>query len=260
MDIDRLLLETKSDIFITSIEEFIHQPTIQEISYTMQGEHKFFEVLNNISKTIIDIDLLKKQNTLTSEQIEVFKKINSFDYFIGLITKDISLFIYLKLLLKLFFPNHICTLQNLTEKETNQVIIFLEMQPKEQAIHKKKFIINQKNYEEIIEYIKSISCLKLQDNEEEEFNPINEKARQIAEKIKENRKKIQEIKSKENSGYYLAKMINLLRGTGKFSSQELNNMTIYELIQTFKRNNLYEAKEEQVLYHVNGFEVKEFID
>ena len=50
--IDKLLLETKSDIFISAINEFIHQPSIQEIAYHAQGEKKFFEVLDIICKTI----------------------------------------------------------------------------------------------------------------------------------------------------------------------------------------------------------------
>lgn len=259
--IDRLLLETKSNIYINSISEFIVQPSIKDISYILQGENKFFEILNDLCRTIIDIDYLQKNNNLTSEQINILKQITSFDYLLGLIAKDIYFFIKIKLLFKLFFPEHICSLKYNTDNNEKIIKTFFEFEPKENS-SRKKFIIDNNNYEEIVEIIKNICCITIDKNSsEEEFNPANEQAKRIAETIKANRKKIQEIKKNQNnSKYFLANMINLLRGTGKFDNETLINMSIFQLQQTFKRNGLFEEKQEQILYKVNGFEIKEFID
>ena len=150
--IDKLLLETKSDIFISAINEFIHQPSIQEIAYHAQGEKKFFEVLDIICKTIVDIDLLKQENSLTSEQIKLFESISSFDYLIGLIAKDVHIFIYLKLLFKIFFPEHECELTDKTDNSGN-IVMIIKMTPIPESPHRKSFIIDAKNYDDIIAYI-----------------------------------------------------------------------------------------------------------
>lgn len=256
--IDKLLLETGQDIFISSIEEFIHQPSISEITYIMQGERKFFEALNKICSTLIDINLLKKNKEIFDNQLEELKKISSFDILIGTIIKDFYMFINLKLVFKLFFPNHICNLLN-SQDEDNKIYIYLEMVPKEEIKYRKKFIINKNNYDEIINTIKIICCLSSQQREEE-FNPADEKARKIIEKIQEGRKKIQEIKKENDEDYFLAKIVNILRGTGLFSTIDLNNMTIYELIQSYKRYNLYKAEQDQLLLKSGGFEIKDIID
>lgn len=258
--IDKLLLETKSDIFISSIGEFIHQPTIFEISHNMQGERKFFEALNKICSTIIDKKLLEKNKNLTLEQVKEIKKISSFDFFVGLLVKDVYMFINLKLLFKLFFPDHTCNLLD-SKDENGKIIIYLEMIPKEKNIHRKEFKIDKSNYDEIINHIKEICCLNTKsDSEKEEFNPADEKAKKIIEKIQEGRKKLQELKKENNEDYFLAKIINILRGSGLFSTIDLNNMTIYELYQTYKRFNLYEAKQDQLILKSGGFEIKEMVE
>ena len=260
--IDKLLLETKSDIFISAINEFIHQPSIQEIAYHAQGEKKFFEVLDIICKTIVDIDLLKQENSLTSEQIKLFESISSFDYLIGLIAKDVHIFIYLKLLFKIFFPEHECELTDKTDNSGN-IVMIIKMTPIPESPHRKPFVIDPKNYDDIIAYIKEICCLtnNRKQTETQEFNPVNDLAKKIADKIKQSRKIIEETKQKQGQNDYLfARIVDLLRGSGQFSQDELNSMTIYLLNTTYKRFNLYEAKNNQIVYHANGFEIKEFID
>ena len=93
MEIDSLVFETGQDVWINSISEFMHQPTIGEIAKVMQGEKKFYETVVKIVSTKIDKEFIQKQN-LSQEQKAVFDKITSFDYFIGLTSKNIYLFIY----------------------------------------------------------------------------------------------------------------------------------------------------------------------
>ena len=261
MHIDLLLLENKSDIYIKEIGEFIHQPRIKEISDIIQGESSFFDSMNKVCQTIIDKKAIEKNKDLSKETKEELKQIASFDYLLALMGKNVTLFYELNLLFKLFFPKHIC---NLDKKiENNKVSIVFSMTPIKEGSCK-PFFIDKNNYDTIIEYIKLICCLKSElasKSEEEEFNPANEAARRIMEQIQAGRKKVQEIKSKENEAeYYLAKMQNLLRRTGKFSCSELEDMTIYILKQTYQGHLGFIAKEDQSLYHANGFEIKEFID
>ena len=262
MNIDLLLLENKSNIYVEEIGEFIHQPRIKEISDIMQGEVPFFSTLNKVCQTVIDKKMIDKNKDLSKEAKEELKQIASFDYLFALMGKNITLFYELNLLFKLFFPNHICNIDKKTEN--NKVSIVFNMTPIKEGSCK-PFFIDKDNYDIIIEYIKLICCLKSElaskTENEEEFNPANEAARRIMEQIQAGRKKVQEIKSKENEAeYFLAKMQNLLRRTGNFSCSELEDMTIYILKQTYQGFLGYDAKKDQSLYHANGFEIKEFID
>ena len=122
----------------------------------------------------------------------------------------------------------------------------------------KNFQINKTNNDLIIKYIEKIINLNF-NKQEDDYNPINEKAREIAEKLKESHKKIQELKNKNGEDYFYAKVINLLRGTGYFDMKTLLDMTIYQLVQTYQRFSLYDGRQVQTIYHAAGAEIKDFI-
>lgn len=259
MKLDKLLLENKVDIFINEIGEMIHQPSIKEIAFITQGEKRFFEIIDQVCRTIVDKELIDTHQEIAERDKMFLKNINSFEYFLALITQDFTLYYNFKLLLKLFFPDYICDIEDKVNKETG---IYLKMTPEKKE--KRPFKIDKSNYDIIINYIKMICCLKVESIEKEvmqQFNPINDAARKIAEKIAAGQKRREEIKNKQiKDEYYLAKMQNILRGTGKFSSSELENMSIYQLKNTYQRYGLYSTYEEQNLYKANGFEIEEFID
>lgn len=259
MKLDQLLLENKVDIFINEIGEMIHQPSIKEIALITQGEKRFFEIIDQVCRTIIDKDLIDSQKGIAERDRMFLKSINSFDYFLALITQDFTLYYNLKLLLKLFFPDYHCDIEDRYKEETG---IYLTMSSEKKE--KRPFKIDKTNYDVIINYIKLICCLRVESIEKEamqEFNPANEAARKIAEKIAAGRKKVEELKTEQvKDEYFLAKMQNILRGTGKFSSSELEEMSIYQLKNTYRRFSMYSTYEEQNLYKANGFEIKEFID
>lgn len=260
IEIDKLLLETGSKIYIDEIKTYIVQPTIRDISEIIQGEKQFLILLSYICKTIIDIDELKQNNDLTEEDIEMFSQISSFEYLLGLMVKQPYIFLYLVQLLKLFFPNYTWELKNdnnnvyINMIDTNKVNQDTEEENKNEG-----FQINKENYDLIIKYIEKIVNLNF-DKQEDNYNPINEKAREIAEKLKESHKKLQELKSQNGEDYFYAKVINLLRGTGYFDMQTLLDMTIYQLTQTYQRFSLYDGRQIQTIYHAAGAEIKDFID
>lgn len=260
IEIDKLLLETGSKIYIDEIKTYIVQPTIRDISEIIQGEKQFLILLSYICKTIIDIDELKQNNDLTEEDIEMFSQISSFEYLLGLMVKQPYIFLYLVQLLKLFFPNYTWELKNddnnvyINMIDTNKVNQNAEEENKDEG-----FQINKENYDLIIKYIEKIVNLNF-DKQKDDYNPINEKAREIAEKLKESHKKLQELKSQNGEDYFYAKVINLLRGTGYFDMQTLLDMTIYQLVQTYQRFSLYDGRQIQTIYHAAGAEIKDFID
>lgn len=260
IEIDKLLLETGSKIYIDEIKTYIVQPTIRDISEIIQGEKQFLILLSYICKTIIDIDELKQNDDLTEEDIEMFSQISSFEYLLGLMVKQPYIFLYLVQLLKLFFPNYTWELKNddnnvyINMIDTNKVNQNTEEENKDEG-----FQINKENYDLIIKYIEKIVNLNF-DKQEDDYNPINEKAREIAEKLKESHKKLQELKSQNGEDYFYAKVINLLRGTGYFDMQTLLDMTIYQLVQTYQRFSLYDGRQIQTIYHAAGAEIKDFID
>ena len=251
IEIDKLLLETGSKIYIDEIKEYIVQPTIGQISEIVQGEKQFLTLVSYICKTIIDINELKQNDELTEEDIQIFSKITSFEYLLGLMSQQPYISLYLIQLLKLFFPDYYLELNS----DDNDVYINMINKNNEE----KKFQINKENYDLIITYIEKIINLNFE-KKEDDYNPINEQARKIAEKLKESHKKLQEIKNKNGEDYFYAKIINLLRGTGYFDMQSLLNMTIYQLTQTYQRFSLYDGRQIQTIYHAAGAEIKDFID
>jgi hypothetical protein len=248
--IDKLILESGCDLYINEIKEYMVQPTIKQISYVMQGEQQFLTILSTICTTIVDIEELSQNNDISQEELNLLAKISSFEYLIGLVSQKPYIFLYLVQLFKLFFPNHILEL-NSEDEDIN-----IKM------IHKKDkdkyFIIDKNNYETIIFYIEQICNLHF-DKHKNEYNPINEKARQIAEKLQQSKEKLQKLKKDNGAEYFYANLINLLRGTGNFDMNDLMNMTIYQLIQTYQRFMLYDGRHIQTIYHAAGADI-ELID
>lgn len=70
----------------------------------------------------------------------------------------------------------------------------------------------------------------------EVYNPANEKAKQIAEKIYKGRKKLAELKSSQNpDDSALARYFSILAIGLGYTSDELNNLTLFQINDLFER-------------------------
>ena len=87
--------------------------------------------------------------------------------------------------------------------------------------------------------ISSILCLRSGPGAQDSFNPADEAARKIAEKLMRGRKRVAEQKG-ESDVSILSQYISILTiGIPSMSLQNLMDLTIYQLYDLIERYNLY---------------------
>jgi len=207
-DID-LALFTGVDIPITECGLIIHQPSIKEIS--MIGERQFLLGIKLL--TISKEDLEQGENNLSNTP--------NFQIFMTIINaaeaKESK--IAVKDALSLIVPNSQITILPRTLllncNDTN-------------------IIIDEGNFEYFQDVLRQVFCLK---KKEDDFNPANEQAAKIAEKIKKSKAKVAHLKG-EDIGSIYARYISALAIGLKLPLQDLLNCTIYQIQDLLERFSL----------------------
>jgi len=126
-----------------------------------------------------------------------------------------------------------------------------------------KKIIYKDNFNEIIRLLKEINSMK--NKEENEFNPANDKAKEIADRMKKAREKINKVKAKSGEDLSLSDLISAFAFYNK--NTDLNSifeMTIYQFNNQFQRMQLvnnYEISVQSLLHGADPkkVEIKNFI-
>ena len=213
MDI-RLALMCGIDIPIPELQTTIHQPTIKEISYI--GEQEFFIGLQTISIN---------KNMLTWGK-SVLESTTNFQIFMTIMkeqeTKDkkeavINLF-------QLIFPGSqviFTPISILLNKEGQQILV------------------DKNNFDILQEIIKKIFCVNSGPMDQATFNPADEKARQIAEKLMRGRQRVAEQKGETNSSAFGRYLSILTIGLNAMPLSEAVNLTMYQLYDLVERYTLY---------------------
>jgi len=117
--------------------------------------------------------------------------------------------------------------------------------------------INPDNYEEIKLILKKMNCLVSEVEEKEKYNPANEKARQIAEKLKKSKKIIKEIKRKESDGETLDlyDLISILVSYGNgIDIFNVWNLTFFQFNNQFNRMKIMKDYEVSIQILMNTTE------
>ena len=213
MDI-RLALMCGTDIPVPELKTTIHQPTIKEISYI--GEQEFFIGLQTLS---INKNMLAQGNS-------VLESTTNFQIFMTIMkeqeTKDkkdavINLF-------QLVFPG-------------SQVIFT----PMSILLNKKgqQTLVDENNFDTLQEMIKQIFCVNSGPMDQATFNPADEKAREIAEKLMRGRQRVAEQKGETNSSAFGRYLSILTIGLNSMPLSEVMNLTMYQLYDLVERYTLY---------------------
>lgn len=213
MDI-RLALMCGTDIPVPELQTTIHQPTIKEISYI--GEQEFFIGLQTLS---INKNLLPQGNSLleSTTNFQIFMTIMKEQE-----TKDkkdavISLF-------QLVFPDSqviFTPMSILLNKEGQQTLV------------------DENNFDILQEIIKQIFCVNSGPMDQTTFNPADEKARQIAEKLMRGRQRVAEQKGETNSSAFGRYLSILTIGLNAMPLSEVMNLTMYQMYDLVERYTLY---------------------
>ena len=211
----RLALMCGTDIPIPSLRCILHQPKIKEIA--MIGEREFFvgvQCLNLNKETIIqDKTLLETTNnfqifmTIMSEQESKDKKQAT------------------EQLLSLLFPNtkfQFTPRSILCVSENGSVMI------------------DENNFSELQNIAKEIFCVSnTMSQQSTGFNPVDEQARKIAEKLMRGRQRVAEIKGESNASIFSRYLSVLTVGLPSMSLQNLMDLTMYQLFDLIERYSLY---------------------
>ena len=213
MDI-RLALMCGTDIPVPELQTTIHQPTIKEISYI--GEQEFFIGLQTLS---ISKNMIAKGNS-------VLESTTNFQIFMTIMkeqeTKDkkeavIALF-------QLIFPE-------------SQVMFT----PMSIILNKEgvQTLIDENNFDFLQENIKQIFCVNSGPMDQTTFNPADEKAREIAEKLMRGRQRVAEQKGETNSSAFGRYLSILTIGLNAMPLSEAMNLTMYQMYDLVERYTLY---------------------
>lgn len=213
MDI-RLALMCGIDFPIPECHLIIHQPTIKEIAFL--GEKDFFI---GVQTLCIDKKMVIQDKALleTTNNFQIFMTIMSEKQ-----TADKKLAV--QQLFQILFPEY-----------------KLSFTPRTLILNGNKGMINidANNFEYLQEAVSTICCLRTAPGDQGTFNPADEAARKIAEKLMRGRQRVAEQKGEINVSILSQYLSILTIGIPSMSLQELMELTIYQLYDLIERYNLY---------------------
>ena len=211
---NRLSLMCGTDYPVPECQLVIHQPRIKEIA--LIGEQDFFAGVQclclNKSMFVKDESLLANTNnfqifmTIMSEKETVEKKVA------------------VQQVCTLLFPKYKVMF-------TPRSVLF---SGEGQTIQ-----IDESNFEFLQNAISSICCLKTGPMDQQTFNPANDKAREIAEKLMRGRQRVAAEKGQSNISIFSQYLSILTVGLQSMSLQDTMELTMFQLYDLVERYMLY---------------------
>ena len=210
----RLVLMCGTDYPVPECQLTVHQPTINEIA--LIGESDFFSGIQclclNKSMFIKDESLLRDTNNfqifmmIMSEKETVDKKVA------------------VQQVCTLLFPSYrtMFTPRSMLLTKEGQTIQ-----------------IDENNFEILQNAISEITCMKTGPMDQTTFNPANDKAREIAEKLMRGRQRVAEQKGQSNSSIFTQYLSILTIGINSMPLKDLCNLTMFQLYDLVERYMLY---------------------
>lgn len=210
----RLALISGVDIPIPEVQLTLHQPTIKEIAYI--GEKDFFT----------GIQCLNIKKSMFAQDENVLGDINNFQIFMTLMSQN----------------------EAKAQKEAVQKLLTICF-PKNQILFTPRSLIfqngdqsslvDENNFEFIQQVVSQVFCTQSTRMDQTNFNPVNEQARKIAEKLMRGRQRVA-AQNGANSGSIFSQYLSILTvGLGSMSMEDLLDLTMYQLFDLVERYQLY---------------------
>lgn len=223
--IDGLTLLSGIDIPIPELKVNIHQPTIREIAYI--GEGSFYQASTLF---LLDKERVALQEGMSDEDKAFLLSQSNFQVLMSILNQENAqqLKISVLTLLTLLFPKHSIELEDR--------FILLSSQQGEISI------VDENSFDLLQDIVRKILCLE--GNSDEEFNPVGDKAREIAEKIKRGRAKVAALKGEDSEQEIsiLSRYVSGLSiGTNSLDINKILDLTLYQLFDQLERYGLYTA-------------------
>ena len=208
----RLAMMAGSDIPIPECQMTLHQPTIKEIS--MIGEKDFF----------VGAQLLCVNKSMYIKDESLLDDTSNFQIFMTVVSdkqsadKKQSVFKVLTLL----FPSAKVIM-------TPRALMF--------NFEGANVIIDENNFEILQKVFKEVFCLSA--SGQEAFNPVNDAAKEIAEKLMRARQRVAAQKGENDASVFSQYLSILTVGLNSMSLQNLLDLTIYQLYDLVERYMLH---------------------
>jgi len=219
-----LLLLSGNDIPFPKARLTIHQPTIKEIAYI--GEEAFFigcELLN-FSKDLLSSE--DKSNLTNTSNFDVLMSIMR-DKKTSAIQKNR---VCAMMVLSLIFPDYRMTIGQ-------DKISFV----KTTEAGEQEGGLNKDTYEEFKDILVQMFCLKRNKSDAQDYNPQNEYAKRLADKMKAGREKAAKAKGEMQKISVFSRYVSIL-AVGQYKTiNEVMQYTVYQIFDEFER---YELKED----------------
>ena len=217
--INELLLLSGNDIPFPEARVSIHQPTIKEIAYI--GEESFF----------LGCDFLTfSQEKLAEKDKNGLENVNNFDIIMSIMKDKSNIMaqqnrVNALLLLTIIFPNYTISLSD------NEIVLKRE---------NNYYYLNRDNFLKFQEILKDMFCLHKKSDNELDYNPANNLAREFAEKMRKGREIANRAKGiNENSKIaILSRYVSILTIGLKEDMNSLLDYTVYQLFDAYQRFDL----------------------
>ena len=211
----RLALMAGTDIPIPECQIVLHQPTIKEIA--MVGEKNFFTGISCLS--------IRKEGFIKDKSL--LSQTSDFQIFM-MVMED----------------------ESMSEKKQDTISVLTILFPRYKVIFTPRTIvlrdednkthnIDDKNFKALQLIIEQVFCLV--DTGQQYYNPANELARKIADKLMEGRRRVMAQNSAESNGAstFVQYLSILTVGLGSMSLQDCLNLTMYQMYDLVERYNLF---------------------
>lgn len=224
----RLSLICGTDMLIPECNLVAHQPRIKEISFI--GESDFF----------IGAQTLCLHKTMFIEDKTILDSINNFQIFMTIMLQDETKDKKANILnvLNLLFPSYKV---NVTP---NSLLFIKEGVP--------PITVDGNNFEALQEVLRLIFCMHNGPMDQQAFNPANDKAREIAQKLMRGRQRVAAQNGNSNVSVFSQYMSILTIGLDSMSLQDLTNLTMFQLYDLMERYTLYTAWDLDVRQRLAG--------
>ena len=212
----RLAMMCGCDLPIPQCQIAVHQPRIKEIG--MIGEQDFF----------IGAQCLTINSSMFVQDKALLPDVNNFQIFMMIMndkeTKDKKLSTLQ--VLQILFPDYkpMITPRSLILNRDG-----------------KQILIDETNFEYLQDILRIVFCTKTSSMDQQAFNPANEKAREIAQKLMRGRERIAAQNGSSNTSVFSQYLSVLTVGLNSMSIQDMADLTIYQLYDLVERFNLYLA-------------------
>ena len=209
MDI-RLALMAGVDIPIPELQLTLHQPTLREIAYI--GENDFFT----------GVQCLCLYKSMFIQDKDGLDDITNFQIFMTVMMDKATIDKKLATMqvLELIFPQYKILF-------TPMSLIF--------AKGEESITVDDSNFDFLQETLRAVFCAKDGPMDQQAFNPANEKAREIAEKLMRGRQRVAAQKGGNNSSVFSRYLSILTIGISSMSLLDLVNLTMFQLYDLIER-------------------------